>query len=144
MFALGGLIDAPDFVGDPAQCTFCLNASRDDFNSLTYAKKASEGAGIFSAEASCDLDHILVQEKYRTSIESAEFERVFMDDVVEGVNPFGLNESVTMSDHYGITMDVRFNCKKDHSGKGSKGGKARKGKREGISFPGFEIPHMHL
>lgn len=106
LFALGGFTDAASFVGESALCTFCLDASSNDFNPFTFAK-VSSGGGVI-VDASTDLDHILIQDALAQKIEDAEFERVFMDAVVGGVNPFGLNESVTVSDHYGVTLDVTF------------------------------------
>jgi len=106
LFALGGFVDAPEFANVPAECTFCLDASSDDFNPFTFAKVSSDGGVI--TDASSDLDHILIQAQFSQSIEAVEFERVFMDAVVDDVDPYGLDEAVTLSDHYGVTLDVTF------------------------------------
>ena len=135
LFAQGGMMDAPDLVNylnsncsddadssgdgtsntlEPAPCsetvepvcTWCVDDSRDDFNELAYLR-AVENGWISAPESSCDIDHILVQEEYVDNIKSAVFEREFMEAVVDVVNTY-INDSVTMSDHYGVSLTIEF------------------------------------
>ena len=113
LFSDGGFVDAPDLdfelnAAASVECTFCLDPSRQDFNALTFAKMEASGGVIYGAEASSDLDHILVQQGYTQKMSFVSFQREFMEQNIDGIAGF-INETVPMSDHYGVSLVVEFN-----------------------------------
>ena len=106
LFADGGFVDGPRLADSAVLCTFCLNETSHDFNVLAQVSNIN-GGFISTAEASCDLDHVLVQEGYSANFKTAHFEREFIQKTVEGIQGV-IDENVPASDHYAVRLEIEF------------------------------------